>query len=57
MMAAFCSCKSVLLSLGQDAEVVNQAYRYILMMTPSMFLIGQHDIQRKFLIQMGKPNL
>lgn len=39
--------------LGQDPEVVREAYFYILVMSPSIFFLGLNDIQRKFMIQMG----
>lgn len=49
--------KGLLLICGQNPEVVELANKYILMMTPTMLIMGQVDLQRKFLIQMGKSHL
>jgi len=40
MLAGFLVSKSALLALGQDASVVEAAYQFILMMSPSYLLIG-----------------
>ncbi len=57
MLVVFLLSKRVLMGLGQDPEVVSQAYDYILIMTPSIFVMGLQDIQRKFMIQMGLSDL
>lgn len=41
------------MNMGQDPDVVNQAYDYILAMSPSIFVMGLLDVQRKFMIQMS----
>jgi len=47
----------ILIALGQDEEVAKIAYLYILTMMPSIFLMSQHDLQRKFLIQLDKSSI
>ena len=44
-------------ALGQDEEVADLAYLYILCSFPGIFLMGMHDLQRKFLIEVGKSHL
>lgn len=44
-------------ALGQDQEVAELAYLYILCSFPGIFLMGMHDLQRKFLIEVGKSHL
>ena len=44
MLVVFLLSKRVLMGLGQDPEVVSQAYVYILIMIPSIFVMGLQDI-------------
>lgn len=53
MLILFIFSDKMLLALKMDAKVVPHAWYYIMGMAPSVFLIGQHDIQRKFLTSTG----
>ena len=53
----FLSSKYVLLDLGQNPLVVEKAYNYVLVMIPATYLQGLQDLQRKFLIQVGKSHI
>jgi len=46
-----------LIALGQDEEVADLAYFYIISSFPSVFLMGMHSLQRKFLIGVEKSSL
>lgn len=50
MLITFLFSYKALVALGQDVTVCKYSFHYILMMIPSMFMIGLADIQRKFLI-------
>ena len=45
----------ILRGCGQGQKVAETAYLYIITMMPSILLMSQHDLQRKFLIQLDKP--
>lgn len=47
----------LLTKLGQNALVVDNAYKYILVMIPATYLQGLQDLQRKFLTQVGRAHI
>ena len=47
--------ENILLLLDQDPEVASLASHFINTMLPGMYLMGQLDLMRKWLICMRKP--
>jgi len=54
IMGCFVASKYFFEMASKDAKVVEYAYTYALSMSPGMFMLGQHDLLRKFMVQMGK---
>ena len=50
----FCVSGVFLKLVGQNEEVADSAYIYIIWSFPSIVLMGLSDLQRKFLIEVGK---
>ena len=50
MLVLFLLSYQALINLGQNQKVCEEASKYVLVMAPSIFLIGLADLQRKFLI-------
>jgi len=49
-MGCFLASKYFLEMASDDAKVVEYAYTYALSMIPGMFMLGQHDLLRKFMV-------
>lgn len=44
MLILFLLSYQALINLGQNEKVCVEAYKYVLVMAPSIFLIGLHDL-------------
>ena len=57
MFIVFVASERVLFMVSPDPKVSEYAYQYVLSLIPAAFLLGQHDLLRRFMIQMDKSNL
>jgi Na+-driven multidrug efflux pump len=53
----FYTSQFIFQALGQNPEVSHYAYLYIMTYAPGVMLFAFHDLQRKFLIQIGQADV